>query len=150
MDTSEQYIKMCDCPEIQEKGRKKIEHKSDDKVLERKANYIDISGHFGSAPICNPEWFIWLPRQGQIQEMIATYHDKEFCWVCTLEGLYGFAQFFLHQEHEEELKCWKEKKEYKMPSLEQLWLAFYMHEKHRKTWDGKQWKGSNFGGKEGE
>jgi len=25
-------------------------------------------------------------------------------------------------------------------SMEQLWLAFYMHEKHKKIWDGKKWK----------
>ena len=24
-------------------------------------------------------------------------------------------------------------------SMEQLWLAFYMYEKHGKTWDGKKW-----------
>ena len=25
------------------------------------------------------------------------------------------------------------------PSMEQLWLAFYMSEKHNKYWDGSQW-----------
>ncbi|TES89947.1 MAG: hypothetical protein E3J87_11075 [Candidatus Cloacimonadota bacterium] len=42
--------------------------------------------------------------------------------------LYNFAE--MHRNPHES---------YPFTSMEQLWLAFYMWEKHEKTWDGEKW-----------
>jgi len=111
MDTSETYIKMCDCPEIQEY------HVKLPKL---------ITNGLGS----NCQYYgytnkhVWLPRQDQIQEMLnygigALVNDfEEFC-VCKLNMLECPDDF--------------------PKTMEQLWLVFYMWEKHSKTWDGKKW-----------
>jgi len=105
MDTSETYIKMCDCPEIQE-GHGELTWIQE-----------DFCGWKNKK-------LLWLPRQDQIQEML------------------GYAIGALvndfHQYCELDLKM------YENPSnlpriMEQLWLAFYMHEKHKKIWDGEKW-----------
>jgi len=59
MDTSEEYIKMCDCPEIQEQMFDFEDgHNNDNSAYSGK---IVDGGHL-----------VWLPRQDQIQEMFKT------------------------------------------------------------------------------
>ncbi len=101
MDTSEQYIKMCDCPEIQ-----------GDKVAIRDKDY------FISVETKEGAYLVWLPRQDQIQEMLKAHYQKH------LKILYDFSLTV----------SWD------INSPEQLWLAFYMHEKHGKMWWGKNVK----------
>lgn len=71
----------------------------------------------------------WLPRQDQIQGMIG-------------ESIYGLMMgvfdFFGSRS------CPK------VETGEQLWLAFYMHEKFRKTWTGTKWIKVSNGGNTGE
>ena len=60
MDTSEQYIKMCDCPEIQDNRKQHMEDWGD---------------------FCHPTRkgeFIWLPRQDQLQRMVQEPMDLDF------------------------------------------------------------------------
>ena len=70
--------------------------------------------------------YIWLPRQDQLQEMVfesggstpwlALFSDfVDFIFSKTNRGLFTGTP-------------------------DQLWLAFVMHEKHNKIWDGKTWK----------
>ena len=98
MDTSETYIKMCDCEEIQE----------------------------GTAYLLDGSDFrtpngIWLPRQDQLQEMVSYIGDT---WVIE-----QYFHNYLHSIYTHERK----------DSMEQLWLAFVMKEKHNKVWDGDKW-----------
>ena len=58
---------------------------------------------------------IWLPRQDQIQEMLG----------CVGGNHVGIMEKFIKAEY-----FW---------SLEQMWLAFYMKERHSEQWNGKEW-----------
>ena len=136
MDTSKTYIKMCDCPEIQE-GH---EHGEPDYI----AGKLD-----------NESWYVvtycdehtpyegiwrWLPRQDQLQEMViesltASLHDGfEHRRLIVLTG--RFRDFVSH--------CFPEEPLYseRFDSMEQLWLAFVMKEKHGKVWNGSAWENS--------
>ncbi len=145
MDTSETYIKMCNCPEIQDKwfikdgdwvgsehGVVSINHINEDNKYYSSVKFQLIR-----------EDNIWLPRQDQIQEMIGTYHDDKngrwFCWVCTMERFNRFLAGFINREFEHEIECFNKPREFKMASMEQLWLAFHMSEKYKKIWDGEKW-----------
>ena len=117
MDTSKEYIKMCDCPEIQ--GKIKYDRCS-----------------FWARPLINGKYSvwcgyhsprdIWLPRQDQIQEMIKTN---------ILDLLNKFYKYVFDD------LSWMFNKDHtiKFNSMEQLWLAFYMYEKHGKIWNGEKW-----------
>lgn len=59
-----------------------------------------------------------LFRQDQIQEM----YGRGYPTLYYLRMLYKFR----HNLEDE--------------TLEQIWLAFYMHEKHGLIWDGKEWR----------
>ena len=54
MDTSETYIKMCDCPEIQE-------------LMPRVHSQHEF---YKTGDIVMKKPFVWLPRQDQLQEMV--------------------------------------------------------------------------------
>lgn len=124
MDTSKEYIEMCE------------------KAKEIQENHKIISGdYFNGGEICEDifecnndegyliktiygKWFlpsecVWLPRQDQLQEMVnRSYHPFGLVF-----GLCGFVK----------------KLPVKVTSMEQLWLAFVMYEKFNKIWDGKKW-----------
>ena len=73
---------------------------------------------------------VWLPRQDQLQEIIAPPYSSQH----SIYGLpHTFARFvefsdgqasdYIQQFH----------------SMEQLWLAFVMKERWNKTWNGNEW-----------
>ncbi len=121
MDTSKEYIKMCEkAEEIQA-------------LSPRKRYAIDLyafDGGIHTYDLYRPEEYhcaaIWLPRQDQLQEMVESnveiytivYLDKE--WYLG-DGYGGI-----------------ERPSY--PSAEQLWLAFVMEEKYNKIWNGEDWE----------
>lgn len=112
MDTLEQYIKMCDCEEIQDYAP----------II-----YPDLGegkNYYGYITTDKISRKIWLPYQDQIQEMffgkkINLRHSD------IVDGFYKFYRTAYATEFN---------------SMEQLWLAFYMYEKHQKVWDGGKWK----------
>ena len=117
MDTSEEYIKMCDCPEIQLGEIFMVQPYRDGNFCWDKVNKkIRVDSCPGGENTS-----VWLPRQDQIQEMMGfKYAGPGYIrklWDFTLDE--------------------SEKRAYN--SLEQLWLAFYMFEKHKKTWGGEKW-----------
>ena len=65
--------------------------------------------------------------QEQLQDMLFQPLGKTF--VYWLDRFYKYVE---NQERHESMigGCY---------SMEQLWLAFVMHEKYGKTWDGKDW-----------
>ena len=121
MDTLEQYIKMCDNKKIQASLPKEgdfyicfIQHGKYYIQMQPRKKIIKHPGRYRQ---------IKLPMQDQIQEMLIMDYDNAY----TLEDCF----------HE---YCSKRVINYWIDaSVEQLWLAFYMWEKHGKVWNGKKW-----------
>ena len=119
MDKTEQFIKMCDYPEIQEhwtippyEGDFYKLYKNEINVWHKKDENLNQD----SLPMAT-----WLPRQDQIQEMLDY-------------GLGAFVNDF-NEFCEDDLDIYgNSTKFYDYKSMEQLWLAFYMWEKHSKIW----------------
>lgn len=116
MDISEEYIKMCDCDEIQKEWKAKegdfftVKHPKEKYRPVWVFDFYDMKEYEKNYYPC-----VFLPRQDQIQEMVGCVPGNHL----SLMG--KFVKFDYYH------------------SLEQKWLAFYMHEKHKKTWDGKEW-----------
>ena len=123
MDKSKEYIKMCDCPEIQKNHNQKIgDRQIDNDSDETNESYIVTAlGSLGENVPCYPHE-IWLPRQDQLQEMVE-------------DNVYNFVFDFYHFV----MKLCRKQKNTSLPSMEQLWLTFTMKEKFNKTWDGEKW-----------
>ncbi len=138
MDTSEQYIKMCEEAEgiqpheewqdgdyffhelkiAESCGYKKgvfVEHISD-------YTMHDAHRSKGNRHL-NKRW-IWLPRQDQLQEMVC--EDWGLQTICT-----RLEEFSKASDGGVSITI--------SGSMEQLWLAFVMKEKFNKTWDGERW-----------
>jgi hypothetical protein len=109
MDTSIEYVKMCEkAEEVQEFGES---HQEELGLYDYDKNFF----------IHRRTETIWLPRQDQLQEMV----------VGTLKT-WALAQLFndfLYNQSEQTLR-W---------SFEKLWLAFVMEKRFGKTWDGEEW-----------
>ncbi len=158
MDTSETYIEMCDCPEIQgwhhgsdpvgflvwKQGSRKL-------VCGKCEEYVesDFCPDCGSASqfeegAWNLNQFnaigpfldgIWLPRQDQLQEMVPN-EGWGNDWNPTLWPLH-LAQV-LDEYSDATYDYWQETG-WQPESMEQLWLAFVMKEKYNKIWNGEVW-----------
>lgn len=160
MDISEEYIRQCDYKEIQEHREPTIEKMPDGRwhkewqfkkgdvfhpVDNSEDNNIEVLG----TTIYNPYSFydrgkgdiyisyvgydeggegysarkiIWLPRQDQIQEMIGESQNCRYLLKRLNEWAIDYCYGWM-------LKA----------SMEQFWLTFYMWEKHKKMWNGKEW-----------
>ena len=122
MDTSKEYIKMC------EKARE-IQNLIDmfqlGNFLWRGKAYLYEACVCDAVP-CFKDEKVWLPRQDELQDMIEKVVDYET--TAILES--KFHEFLV----------WLG--EWDFTSMEQLWLAFVMFEKYKKVWDGKEWKKS--------
>jgi len=156
MDCSSEYIKMCNCPEIQgimikdefingdwfayyePKAFGKRYEKPHIQVVGstfyeftrdylREHKHLSIVGY--DEGDCELVWgneVIWLPRQDQIQEMV-----KKDSINIELNKFYVFCLEKNYAGHNLPTAIFS--------SLEQLWLAFYMYEKHNKIWNGEKW-----------
>lgn len=120
MDTSETYIKMCDCPEIQDL-RDRDSWQEGDWVWDNR--YPDVFSALGGRhdrpykPTTT-----WLPCQDQLQEMV--------------KGNIPSLLFRIQRQ-------WEEMNFPNLPtSMEQLWLAFVMKGKHGRVWTGMEWVGT--------
>ena len=127
MDTSETYIKMCDCGEIQGQWENEFgdyiifrEHfqRYGDEDVERVDEYL---------PPKIQKNYIWLPCQDQIQEMMGDMKGINI----LVNQFYIFCLQGEYKAYHLAAACFD--------SMEQLWLAFYMAEKHSRVWDGKKW-----------
>ena len=114
-----EYIKMCDCEEIQTKYPANELVGSD---MLPDGRILDDNGDvFMFSPTTYGN-LIWLPGPGDLQEMVNENG--------ILNMFHSFMEWFNSDEEYEQLP---------MDSMEQLWLAFVMQEKHSKTWNGKEW-----------
>ena len=117
-DTSPEYIAMCDCPEVQGKPPTFIGADGTEYFAGTK-NLLQWNGRDLG----------FTPYQHHIQGWLYKLrHDQDFRW--WLEYFHGL----LYRDHFRENKTLTH-----IASMEQLWLAFYMHEAHGKTWDGREW-----------
>ena len=123
MDTSPEYVKMCDCPGIQGQRANYTDYIDGDCVYD---GSLGCLGYHCDA--CDAEagvpldiTCIWLPRQDQLQEMVGggvrKMADMVYWWV----------------------ECVTDLGDLEPTSMEQLWLALVMHHKHNKTWTGETW-----------
>ena len=114
MDTSTEYIKMCDCKEVQD-------------VRPFIAD-MDDNRHLGCTPTGDfyygfREKIVWLPRQDQLQEMMLD--PKGEFLPCLVLG-----DWYLNSEYCDVLNK-------RLYTEEQRWLAYVMKKKFNKAWDGK-------------
>ncbi len=134
MDTSELYIKMCDCPEIQDEW---VVRSGDwamiiDPEFDEGPEMLDWTNwatEFTFEPEKDGKEYLrergtWLPRQDDIQKMSGEKNLPHLAWLfdkfCSPNSLHPY---------------YKDYRVNAFTSMEQLWLAFYMKEKHNKVWD---------------
>jgi len=124
MDTSGIYIKMCDCAEVQEDWTPQYgDYVSTSQGIKILTTQKEIN--FGGM-------YKFLPRQDQIQEQLTDKFSTREMFPC-LHVLIDFMKnkYGLYETDRFIFRC---------RSWEQLWLAFYMHEKHGKIWNGEEWE----------
>ena len=126
MDTSKEYVKMCDCPEVRDMIQKIIESDRKRRV-ETRARFADTQYSIRIPDMTTPDVTIYnekddylrrvdLLSQDQIQEMMG--HTQP--GILAADGI----TLQLALKHD---------------TWEKFWLAFYMFEKHSKKWDGEKW-----------
>ena len=153
MDTSKEYIEMCEKAVEVQKGWEVI--CGDVYVIwwpSRKGHYLKVvepqeifspydiwfeparfsHNYKNNKDCCN----IWLPRQDQLQEMV---HDDEARLNRSAFGLFADMGRLLTTSLEpEQNKIFNYMAQFK-ESGEQLWLAFVMKEKYGKVWKDGDW-----------
>ena len=147
MDTSEQYIKMCDCEEIQgQRHRFEQELAEYSGIWGMRGVYVPPTHLVGN----QPKPLIWLPRQDQLQEMV--YGDKYYSKLpknIRLEetsDMWSILPRLLLYAYEWEFTddgVTLTHNKHSFSSMEQLWLAFVMQTLHSKGWDGSAWVSAN-------
>ena len=130
MDTSEDYVKMSDCPEIQDKDMGGL----------YMFNNGPVKGMFYSSDpeLKSADCDIWLPRQDQIQEMMGI--DSVPTFETAVYEMFFESDNHAHYNATPEWRVLEYDSSERFATPEQLWLAFYMHKKYQKTWDGEKWE----------
>jgi hypothetical protein len=132
MDKSTEYIKMCKMAnEIQELRGPSFWEEGDFYTAYNKEKVFVYSGEGEDEPYENSEP-VWLPRQGQLQEMINNNNIE--------------ANLDLWGKWRDESGGVLDPREYDsfIQSMEQCWLIFVMSEKYRKKWTGEEWKNMKY------
>ena len=145
MDTSDEYIKMSNYPEIQD------DKKYNDGDFFYRAGDIYVCGKWEAGAIIqyqDPifeifdggyeydkiEFYdvddaVWLPRQDQLQEMIKTPElEDPFCMCVAFYKWWSEAK-----------ANWDNDPDNGYSTMEQLWLGYVMQQLHGKKWNGEEW-----------
>jgi hypothetical protein len=143
MDTSKEYIKMCEkATEIQDLWDKSDNSENFGDFYfpsikdnhEQKVRCVDYEFPY---PAFSTEGLIWLPRQGQLQEMceIDKYESER------LPKALALLDTMITHFHEGWWDGGWNPSKYacSFTSMEQLWLAFVMGQKYGKTWNRNEW-----------
>jgi len=86
------------------------------------------------------KYFVWLPRQDQLQEILiqSRHPDKDvsehFCGFYLYHDILDWYRIKMGEIF------YQGKDFINFNSLEQMWLAFVMYEKYNKVWDKKEWR----------
>lgn len=140
MDTSERYIMMCQkAHEIQEQKPQGTDSRTyfycrDHNRLLDYNNELGCQwcGNCDIGHSADYDNVVWLPRQDQLQ---TTMH-------IDIDGPYGglvFDYLYKWQKAEFTVQPIKEYVRW-IDSWEKLWLAFIMHARYTKSWDGTEWR----------
>jgi len=121
MDKTETYKLMSNCPEVQSHHKKWEEG---DYYTVQKGGAVGMVFVWTSGEDEPPSMYepIWLPTQDRLQEMVFGEFDNP---IYKSELFVTFHKTWL----------WSD-----LRSMEQLWLTYYMHQKHGKIWNGEEWK----------
>ena len=131
MDTTKEYIAMCDCPEIQKHvygigdwfgAFETVEQLGEPFTGPLKLCGIVTDLDLGILGVKN---VVWLPRQDQLQDMISNKGRVAHPPFYFVDDLYHFY--------------FNDKQGGYAETMEQLWLAFVMKELYSKAWNGKDW-----------
>jgi len=121
MDTTEVYIKMVNCPEIQgarvkSNGDFEVRLKHDRGMVEV-YHHREMTAHYKGAD------HLWLPTQSQLQKMVLEPPNTLCPDILTMLRL--FSVFVAVNQQ--------------FTSMEQLWLAFVLWELYKKKWSDGKW-----------
>ena len=128
MDTTREYIEMSKA--LPDEIRDSWEPTEGDYFAEVHGNnYTDINIYY-NCPEEDNLWLvknpIWLRRQDQLQDMLDDiFSNRE---IVPLTAKLHDVCMHLIQKHN-----------FSGRTMEQLWLAFVMHEKYSMEWTGKEW-----------
>jgi hypothetical protein len=133
MDTTEKYIKMCE----------KLPFTEAIPIIN---GGIAIDGTFVAPDGSWWHYNIPLYTQDQLQEMVYTKEVEER-YKCPKSRWLAMRINKFWESHEPRFSIYQYEPLTKQPdnycdqfsSMEQLWLAFVMHEKYKKTWNGEEW-----------
>lgn len=81
---------------------------------------------------------IWLPRQDRLQEMIKKPEESAYGLTVRLLEFIDTQGFGKDRTASKDINFILNI--VRAMSMEQLWLAFVMHEKFNKTWNGEDWE----------
>ena len=145
---NENYVKQCDCPEIQDGHKWEIGdiffaecttwvigeacfryEESRDGVFHRLPEPVAVilfPEEMDGENISCPK--IWLPHEEQLQEMVFE-HAQSKPGVCHTPLMKLFAEFL----------AWVPYHGTDFPTFKQLWLAFVMKELYNKVWINEKW-----------
>jgi len=137
MDTSIEYIKMCEkAEEIQKIWKPRVGD-----LAWRGTKYLptkDACGYLTDVDVFDTQGYkargsVWLPRQDQLQEMLI---DKIGGNHIALLSVLIRSDLFCQAG----LGHYVSSPNYNYTnSMEQLWLVFVMKEKYNKIWNGEDW-----------
>ncbi len=143
MDTSENYIKMCEvASEIQGAWKPSradfvigafIGYMKDVGIVPNIVTYainpLGEDSEYGKYAWYFQHELVWLPRQDQLQEMV-TADGLSRVSECAAGLIESFYQWWgVYSQHHYSTR----------ESMEQLWLIFVMKEKYNKEWNGEEW-----------
>ena len=125
MDKSEQFIKMCDCPEIQQyatwTGGKTLDRGY---TPDQRPMCVDTDG---KTWIKGYGMFLWLPTQSDLQGMVwnsgSALHPIDM-FRCFMGYMHKRQDYFYLDGL----------------SPEKCWLMYVMAKKYNKVWDGEKWE----------
>jgi len=130
MDMSEIYIKMSDCKEVQDQDCGGL--------YKMGTPFGDVLFYTNDEKGCSDD--VWLPRQDEIQKMIYGEGASRITYPLLVDwDEFMRNPYAVHPDQDAVYAGRKVQVLHFFKTFEQLWLAFYMHEKHQKTWDGEKW-----------
>lgn len=124
---TEDYLRMCDCPEIQGQWIPKVGNRITTGSNRTGSSFVLLPIHMRPTGIPLVEEYVWLPRQEDIQEMFVERGRN--CMPRLIESLCALTNYG--------------KLDYGKPTnstdMDKYWLKSYMREIHHKTWTEKGW-----------
>lgn len=131
MDTSKEYIKMCEkTEEIQRERQWQEDQWKEGDCFTTSTGIIGFHCEGCAIEYGQRDDNIWLPRQDQLQEMVHILTPTDLNYLVSKDNLFD-GDFCGGR--------WIDAYYLKFTSLEQLWLAFVMKEKYNKIWNGEIW-----------